>query len=213
MTVDDTELLALAATSSAADPIAAQTVAGLAAEDIAASGGGDFDPAAAAALVASQEHRFRTRPPEALAGELHRLHGWRRLAAEARDRAAGPRRRVLESFVFDIDAAVVSRAQLITEPVGALSGGWGFDRPGGPPCVLLTAQLPPDLTPWPDAGLPFPVWRGKALAEAALADLRARPPAGYSGSDLGRFFVRWTCFQAGEQEGPVVIDEDFWESR
>ncbi|UKD50791.1 hypothetical protein L3Q65_00410 (plasmid) [Amycolatopsis sp. FU40] len=207
--MDDDELIALAALPAASDPITARTVAGLVAEEIAAPVAA-FDPAAAAALVASQEHRFRSQRPEALADELHRLRGWKQLVAAARARQSGARRRLLESFGFDLDAAVIGRAQLLTEPAGTLTGGWGFDRPG-PPCVLLTSQLPPDLTPWPDAGLPFPVWRSKASAEAALAALRARPPAGYD--DIGRYFVRWTCFQAGDPDGPVVLDEAFWNGR
>lgn len=212
--MDDSELLALAAAPAASDPVTAQTVTGLVAEDIAALGrGGEFDPADAAALVASQEHRFRPRPPEALAGELDRLRGWQRLVAEARDRADGPRQQLLQSYAYDIHAAVISRAQLITEPVGALSGGWGVDRPGGPPCVLLTSQLPPDLAPWPEAGLPFPLWRERASAEAALADLRARPPEPPYG-DSARLRTCWTCVQVWDAEqGPVVIDEDFWTGR
>ncbi|MET9265263.1 hypothetical protein [Amycolatopsis sp. NPDC004079] len=211
--MDDDELLALAAAPTASDPITVQTVAGLVAEEIAAHAGGEFDPQAAAALVASQEHRFRPQRPEVLAEELHRLRVWKRLVASARDQVSGPRRRLLESFGFDLDAAVLGRAQLLAEPIGTLTGGWGFDRPGGPPCVLLTSQLPPGLTPWPDAGLPFPVWRAQAAAEAALAKLHARPPVGYSDTGIGRLRVCWTCFQAGNPDGPVVLDEEFWASR
>lgn len=210
--VDEAELLALAASTASSDPIKAQTVAAVVAEAIAALACGDeFDPEEAAALVGGQEHCFRPRPPELLAAEIYQLRRWQRLVVAARDRLAGPRQRLLQTFNYDINTAVTTRGQAITGPVGTLSGGWPFTRPDGLPVVLLTAQLPPDLRPWPDGGLAFPLWRDRASAEAALADLLARP----STSDYRRGYrTGWTCFQVDDiEQGHIIIDEDFWASR
>lgn len=210
--MDETELLALATSPASSDPIKAQTMAALVAQEIAALGhSNEFDPEEAAVLVGGQEHCLRPRPEKQLAAELYRLRSWQRLVIAARDRLTGPRQYLLQMFNYNINAAVTTRGQAITGPVGTLSGGWIFNWLDGAPGVLLTAQLPPDLRPWPGAGLAFPLWRDRTSAEAALADLLARP---LTSAYLRGYRTGWTCFQVGDlEQGHILIDEDFWASR